>query len=112
LHPVGFAAWFGLFVTSLNLIPIWQLDGGHVAYALWGPRQRTIALAILPILIVLGFVGWPGWFLWAGMAGLMGFAHPPVMDPEAALGKTRIWIGWGALAIFVLTFAPIPFSVH
>jgi len=112
LHPVGFAAWFGLFVTSLNLIPIGQLDGGHVAYALWGPRQRTIALAILPILIVLGFVGWPGWFLWAGMAGLMGFAHPPVMDPEAALGKTRIWIGWGALAIFVLTFAPIPFSVH
>lgn len=112
LHPVGFAAWFGLFVTSLNLIPIGQLDGGHVAYALWGPRQRTIALAILPILIVLGFVGWPGWFLWAGMAGLMGFAHPPVMDPGAALGKTRIWIGWGALAIFILTFAPIPFSVH
>ena len=112
LHPVGFAAWFGLFVTSLNLIPIGQLDGGHVAYALWGSRQRTIALAILPILIVLGFVGWPGWFLWAGMAGLMGFAHPPVMDPEAALGKTRVWIGWGALAIFILTFAPIPFSVH
>ncbi|MDE3225877.1 MAG: site-2 protease family protein, partial [Nitrospirota bacterium] len=112
LHPVGFAAWFGLFVTSLNLIPIGQLDGGHVAYALWGERQRTMALAILPILLVLGFVGWRGWFLWAGMAGLLGFAHPPVMDPEAALGKTRIWVGWGALAIFVLTFAPVPFSFH
>ncbi len=112
LHPVGFAAWFGLFVTSLNLIPIGQLDGGHVAYALWGERQRTMALAIVPILLVLGFVGWRGWFLWAGMAGLLGFAHPPVMDPEAALGKTRIWVGWGALAIFVLTFAPIPFSFH
>lgn len=112
LHPVGFAAWFGLFVTSLNLIPIGQLDGGHVAYALWGTRQRTMALAIVPMLIVLGFFGWPGWFLWAGMASMLGLAHPPVLDPEAALGRTRIWVGWGALAIFVLTFAPIPFSVH
>ena len=114
LHPVGFAAWFGLFVTSLNLIPIGQLDGGHVAYALWGPRQRTVALAMLPILLVLGFMpgGWPGWFLWAGMAGLVGLGHPPVRDPRAALGRTRIWVGWGALAIFALTFAPIPFSVY
>ncbi len=112
LHPVGFAAWFGLFVTSLNLVPIGQLDGGHVAYALWGRHQRTIALAILPVLIALGFAGWPGWFVWAGMAGLLGFAHPPVLDPEAALGKTRIWIGWLALAIFAVTFAPVPFSIH
>ncbi len=112
LHPIGFAAWFGLFVTSLNLIPIGQLDGGHVAYALWGSRQRTMAVAIVPALIVLGFVGWPGWFLWAGMAGLWGLAHPPVQDPEVALGRTRIWVGWAALAIFVLTFAPVPFSVH
>ncbi|MFM8551116.1 MAG: site-2 protease family protein [Nitrospiraceae bacterium] len=112
LHPVGFAAWFGLFVTSLNLIPIGQLDGGHVAYALWGTRQRTMALVIVPILLVLGFVGWHGWFLWAAMAGLLGFAHPPVSDPEEALGPTRVWVGWGALAIFIVTFAPVPFSFH
>ncbi|HEX5549419.1 MAG TPA: site-2 protease family protein, partial [Nitrospira sp.] len=68
LHPVAFAAWFGLFVTSLNLLPIGQLDGGHVAYALWGTRQRTLAFAVLPLLIVLGFVVWPGWFVWAFMA--------------------------------------------
>ena len=109
LHPVAFAAWFGLFVTSLNLIPIGQLDGGHVAYALWGRRQRTMALAMVPILIVLGFAGWPGWILWAGMASLLGLGHPPVMDPEAVLGRTRVWIGWFALAIFVLTFCPVPF---
>ena len=109
LHPVAFAAWFGLFVTSLNLIPIGQLDGGHVAYALWGRRQRTMALAMVPILIVLGFVGWPGWILWAGMASLLGLRHPPVLDPEAALGRTRVWVGWFALIIFVLTFSPIPF---
>ena len=112
LHPVAFAGWFGLFVTSLNLIPIGQLDGGHVAYALWGERQRTMALGILPILLVLGFVGWPGWFLWAGMAGLVGLGHPPVEDPQAMLGPTRIWVGRAALAIFILSFAPVPFSFH
>jgi len=111
LHPVGFAAWFGLFVTSLNLIPLGQLDGGHVSYALWGNRQRTMAMVIVPTLIVLGFVGWQGWFLWAGLAGLVGFTHPPVRDPGAALGRTRVWVGWGALVIFIITFAPIPFSI-
>ena len=112
LHPVGFAAWFGLFVTSLNLIPIGQLDGGHVAYALWGSRQRTIAFAIVPVLIALGFVGWPGWWLWAFMAGLWGFGHPPVRDLHIPLGRKRIAVGWIAFAVFVLTFAPVPFSFH
>ena len=112
LHPIGFAAWFGLFVTSLNLIPIGQLDGGHVAYALWGARQRTIAFVMVPILIVLGYVGWPGWWLWAFMAGLWGFGHPPVRDLHVPLGRNRIIVGWIAFAVFVLTFAPVPFSLH
>ncbi|MDH5738849.1 MAG: site-2 protease family protein [Nitrospira sp.] len=112
LHPIGFAAWFGLFVTSLNLLPIGQLDGGHVAYALWGPRQRTMALAFLPILLILGFIGWSGWFLWAFMAGLWGVGHPPVMDPHVPLGRNRTIVGWIAFAVFVITFAPVPFSFH
>ena len=112
LHPIAFAAWFGLFVTSLNLIPIGQLDGGHVAYALWGEGQRTMAFAVLPLLLMLGFVGWPGWFVWAFMAGMWGLAHPPVLDPQAPLGRGRILVGWIAFAVFVLTFAPIPFSFH
>ena len=112
LHPVGFAAWFGLFVTSLNLLPIGQLDGGHVAYALWGSRQRTMAFIMVPILIVLGYVGWPGWWLWAFMAGLWGFGHPPVRDLHVPLGRGRIVVGWIALVVFILTFAPIPFSFH
>src|SRR5262245_14463649 len=112
LHPIGFAAWFGLFVTSLNLIPIGQLDGGHVAYALWGSRQRTIAFVMVPILVVLGFMGWPGWWLWAFMAGLWGFGHPPVRDLHVPLGRNRIVVGWIAFAVFVLTFAPVPFSFH
>ena len=111
-HPIADAAWFGLFITSLNLIPIGQFDGGHVAYALWGDRQRTIALTMVPILLFLGWFGWPGWFLWAGLAGLMGLAHPPVVDPDAPLGLRRIWIGWGALVIFIITFSPVPFSIR
>lgn len=112
LHPIGFAAWFGLFVTSLNLLPIGQLDGGHVAYALWGRRQRTMALAFLPILLILGFYGWSGWFLWAFMAGLWGIGHPPVMDPQVPLGRNRTIVGWIAFAVLVVTFAPVPFSFH
>ena len=111
LHPIGFAAWFGLFVTALNLIPLGQLDGGHVAFAVFGNRQRTLALAIMPILLVLGLTGWPGWILWAGLAGLVGISHPPVIDPETLLGRKRIWVAWSALAIFILTFAPVPFSL-
>jgi membrane-associated protease RseP (regulator of RpoE activity) len=111
-HPVAFAAWFGLFVTSLNLIPIGQLDGGHVAYALWGNRQRTMAFAVLPLLIMLGFIGWPGWFIWAFMAGVWGLGHPPVVDPHVPLGRGRVLVGWLAFAVFVLTFAPVPFSFH
>ena len=112
LHPIGFAAWFGLFVTSLNLLPIGQLDGGHVAYALWGRRQRTMALAFLPVLLALGFFGWPGWFLWAFMAGVWGLGHPPVLDPHVPLGRNRTIVGWIALAVFIVTFVPVPFSVR
>lgn len=112
LHPIAFAAWFGLFVTSLNLFPVGQLDGGHVAYALWGNRQRAMAFAVVPLLIILGFFGWPGWFLWAFMAGIWGLAHPPVMDPHVPLGPGRRIVGWIALAVFILTFAPVPFSFH
>ena len=109
LHPIGFAAWFGFFVTALNLIPIGQLDGGHVAFAVFGKRQRTLALIAVPILLVLGLTGWPGWILWAGLAGLVGLSHPPVVDPQTTLGTKRMWVAWSALAIFILSFSPVPF---
>ncbi|MEE8240498.1 MAG: site-2 protease family protein [Nitrospirales bacterium] len=112
LHPVAYAAWFGLFITFLNLIPIGQLDGGHVAYALWGAHQRTIAMATIPVLLVLGLVGWYGWSLWALLGSFLGVTHPPVSDPQAVLGRSRVRVGWFALAIFILTFTPVPFSFN
>lgn len=111
LHPIAFAGWIGMFVTALNLIPIGQLDGGHVVYAVFGRRHRTVSLVMIPVLILLGMVGWPGWFLWAILPLIFGINHPPVMDSDSPLDRNRRIIGWISLAIFVLTFTPTPFMV-
>ncbi len=111
LHPIAFAAWFGFFVTAINLLPLGQLDGGHVVYAVLGRQQRNLAIAIIPIFLYLGFTGWPGWILWVGMASLVGVGHPPVADPHTALGPKRRGVAWAALCIFIVTFAPVPFSM-
>jgi membrane-associated protease RseP (regulator of RpoE activity) len=107
LHPIAEAAWFGIFVTCLNLLPIGQLDGGHVAYAMWGERQRFIAFGLLPVLLALGYF-WHGWLLWAGLAGLIGFSHPPIPAPDSDLGRFRTWLGRAMVVLFFLIFPPIP----
>lgn len=112
LHPVAFAGWIGLFVTLLNLIPIGQLDGGHVVYAIMGKRHRAISILMIPVLVGMGFLGWPGWFVWAFLAFLIGTGHPPTANPDERLDPTRQWIGWATLAIFVLCFTPVPFFVQ
>lgn len=108
LHPIAEAAWFGLFVTCLNLIPIGQLDGGHVAYALWGGRQRTIAFCVIPMLLLLGYIGWHGWWLWVVLSTLLGVGHPPIPDPTSPLGSTRTWLGRATVLLFFLIFTPFP----
>ena len=120
LHPIAFAGWIGLFVTALNLIPIGQLDGGHVAYAILGTRQASLAILMVGVLLGLGFgwpgwggwpawSGWPGWYLWAGLTAVLGVRHPSVAD-ETALDRRRTIIGWVTLLVFVLTFTPKPFA--
>jgi membrane-associated protease RseP (regulator of RpoE activity) len=110
LHPVGFAGWIGLLVTSLNLIPIGQLDGGHVAYALLGKRQNKISKYVFLGLLALGIFGWPGWLLWGLLLFILGFRHPPPMEWWAPLDRKRKFIGWLTVAVFILTFIPVPFS--
>jgi len=110
LHPVAFAAWIGLFVTAINLLPVGQLDGGHVLYALAGRRQERISRAVLLVLAPLGFLWW-GWFLWGGMLLLMGPRHPPVLAEDSPLGPRERALGVIAAALLVLTLAPAPFTI-
>lgn len=112
LHPVAFAGWIGLFVTSLNLIPIGQLDGGHIAYALGGPLHRRISIALVAVLAALGLSLWPGWAMWAALMVILGIKHPPVLYWETPLDPGRRLIGWAALIIFVITFTPEPFTIQ
>lgn len=110
LHPVAFAAWIGFFVTAINLLPVGQLDGGHVLYALAGRRQEGISRVAVLALAPLGFLWW-GWFLWGGMLLLIGLRHPPVLREASPLGAREKAFGAVAVALLVLTLAPAPFRM-
>jgi membrane-associated protease RseP (regulator of RpoE activity) len=108
LHPVAFAGWIGLLVTSLNLLPIGQLDGGHIAYALFGEKHEWISKGMIPVLVILGIIFWPGWIVWAALMFFLGYRHPPVVYPHIQLDRKRKMVGWISLVIFILTFTPMP----
>jgi membrane-associated protease RseP (regulator of RpoE activity) len=110
LSPLGFAGWFGLFVTALNLLPLAQLDGGHILYAAAGRAQRTIGFLLFLALVGLAFL-WPGWILWVIVVLLMGIAHPPTADPGERLDGKRRAIAVVCLLVFVLSFTPVPIRV-
>lgn len=110
LHPIAFAGWFGLFVTFLNLLPVGQLDGGHVVYSLVGRLHRWVARAFLVVIAVLGAHGWTGWFFWIGLLALLGIDHPPTRDFMSSLDPRRKVYAWCTIGLFVLTFMPVPIS--
>ena len=113
MHPIGFAGWIGLLVTSMNLLPIGQLDGGHVAYALFGRRQIWVSRAAVLSILALGLTRWwEGWLIWGLLLLLLGLNHPPPLEPEVPLDRKRKWLGWAVLVVFALTFIPVPFSFH
>ena len=109
VNSVGLAAWFGLLVTVFNLLPIGQLDGGHILYALLGRQARYLSWAVIGALLVLG-LAWPGWILWAFLGWLSGRRQPTVLDQYAPLSRSSQVIAGIALAIFVLCFMPVPMS--
>ena len=111
LHPIALAGWLGLFVTVINLLPIGQLDGGHIIYALMGRRHRVVALVTLAVLVLLSFF-WRGWLFWAGIVVVFGFRHPPLLDDYVRLDRKRRLLGWCCLAIFAASFTPVPFQIH
>ncbi len=109
LHPVAFAGWIGLLVTSLNLLPVGQLDGGHVIYAVFGRRQQIVAKGVLILLFFLGIFAWTGWLFWGAILLVMGINHPPVVYDWIPLDGGRKIIGWLTLGLFLMTFTPVPF---
>lgn len=111
LHPVAFAGWIGMFVTSLNLLPVGQLDGGHISKALFPARSDIIARVTHMALVVLGIFYWEGWLFWALVLVFLGVRHPPVLLPHIYLDERRRNVGFIAIAIFFLTFVPVPFRV-
>jgi membrane-associated protease RseP (regulator of RpoE activity) len=107
IGPLGLAAWFGLFVTALNLIPIGQLDGGHVTYALFGRRAHVISNAVWWACVALILLS-PSWILWAILIRLLGRRHPPTLNDLAPLGRARVAVALLGAAVFAVCFVPSP----
>jgi membrane-associated protease RseP (regulator of RpoE activity) len=109
LHPVAFAGWLGLLVTSLNLLPVGQLDGGHVLYAALPRRLRVFPAVLIAGLVWLGLRGAVNWFIWAGIMFAMAvLGPPPVLEPTLPLGPGRRVGVLLSFAVLVLTFVPTP----
>ncbi|MBX2992466.1 MAG: site-2 protease family protein [Bacteroidetes bacterium] len=124
-YPFLCVGWFGMLVTAMNLIPVGQLDGGHISYSMFGTRYHTIAQAFLVILVVLGLsgmlreigidfeYGWFGWFIWAMILIFMirrGKMHRPPIEDDTPLDPTRRSLGWLCAVIFVGCISLVPIS--
>jgi Zn-dependent protease len=113
LHPVALAGWLGLFVTALNLLPLGQLDGGHILYSLFPEGHKRVARLFLLSLIPLGFAwwGWWGWGLLVLVVHRGQVVHPSVVLPEARMTPAREALGWFLFLTFLLTLTPVPISL-
>ncbi len=109
LHPIAVAAYIGLWVTAMNLLPVGQLDGGHVAYSALGRAFRYVAWAMLFIMLVLGLRVWEGWLIWAAFVALTGPDHPPPLNDVTPLDGKRYLLFVAAMVLFAVTFVPRPF---
>lgn len=117
-HPMAMAGWIGLLATSLNLLPIWQLDGGHIAYAMLGrDRHRQFSIVMVLALIAVSFLGWPtpSYLLFGLLLLIIGlrarFYHPATLRDDVPLGTGRWLLGLLALLILILSFTPVPLSI-
>ncbi|MGQ9570375.1 MAG: site-2 protease family protein [Thermodesulfovibrionales bacterium] len=111
LHPIAFAGWIGFFVTSINLLPVGQLDGGHIAYALFGEKHEHLSKIFVLLMLLLGLFLWIGWAVWAFLLLILGLRHPPILHSEIPLDGKRRFLGWLSFGILILTFIPVPFKI-
>jgi membrane-associated protease RseP (regulator of RpoE activity) len=111
LHPTAVAGWFGMFVTMLNLLPMAQLDGGHIVYAASPRFHQPVARGIWLVIMLLGWFWW-GWLFWGFIVLVLSrgqLRHPPVLDAYRPLPTSRRWLLVASAVLFILTFAPVPF---
>jgi membrane-associated protease RseP (regulator of RpoE activity) len=106
LHPFAQAAWAGLLATAINLLPIGQLDGGHILYAFFGPVHRTLSRVFLAVLLPMGYFSY-SWLFWAAVLFFLGVRHPLVYDDMPLDGKRKV-IAMAAFAILVLSLSLTP----
>lgn len=107
LHPIAWAGWAGLLVTALNLIPVGQLDGGHLINSLLGKQARLLVPVVIAGLAVLGFF-WPGWWLWVFLILMLGGSRAQSLDEITTLDGGRRLMALFGLVVFILVFAPVP----
>ncbi len=111
IHPVARAAWVGLLATALNLLPIGQLDGGHIVYAFIGSGTKYLSRVLVVVVAVMGpFLAW-SWLVWAIVLFFFALRHPSIVDPRP-VGRARTWLAIVALVIFILSFTPVPMRTN
>ncbi len=109
INSLAFAAWFGLFVTALNLVPVGQLDGGHVIYCLIGEKARFLGIGLVGIMFLAGIFWWTGWLVWALLVFfVVGPNHPPPLNDLVPLGAGRKILAYVMIFIFIIMFMPNP----
>ena len=111
MHPMAFAAWFGLLATALNLFPIAQLDGGHIAYAVLGRRSTIVTFVMIGVAVALCFTS-SSWIVWTllllAMIFFLGPHHPPTLYDDEPIGRGRVVMAAVAMVILALCFTPVP----
>ncbi|MEZ5352066.1 MAG: site-2 protease family protein [Bryobacteraceae bacterium] len=109
-HPIGRAAWVGALATALNLLPIGQLDGGHLLYTFAGRRHRALSLIFIGILVGMGLLYSRSWLVWAALLVVFALRHPPVYDTRP-VSRGRRRLGMLAAVMLVLCFSLTPLQV-
>ncbi|QWR76774.1 site-2 protease family protein [Candidatus Magnetomonas plexicatena] len=112
LNSVAFAGWIGLFITSLNLLPVGQLDGGHIAYAVTDIGHKWSSRVVVVVLFCMGILYWEGWLMWAFLMVVLKLHHPPVYFSDIPLDPSRKKVAFLSLLIFIVTFMPTPFIIN
>lgn len=114
LSPLAWVGWFACLVTAINLLPVSQLDGGHIFYAVFGKKHYFVSIAVVVAMVLVAlFMGYFGWLVWALMiVVLFRLKHPPLLDEEVPLGLKRKLLALVALAVLILCFVPVPINME